>query len=362
MDRISWPLAGSLALVLILMLAIPSCLRKIPLDRAGVKSKQLGQGVIERDFGPGYAWVFPWDRLDIIDSRLQTLSLSPKGHGRDVDDRLAPLRAQDQYEVGVDVTVLYRIVPGAAHQVVTDVGLNQAFRIKFADVAKQVIWDTMGKMNTEDFYNVRERIKISEETRQKLEVAVKDTLHIEVWDVLIRAIEYDPEFEKRLIQKQLFEQDRLLFTSKTRTEREKQKVQVLEMETEAAAIQIHEEQVKELRILKAQTQRKEQEILAKARRESETIKAEADRVMRQRTAQGELEKTLALARGEKAINAAYQGAGGQLYLAKKILENIEIGHIEINTNKINPFDVGQMLKMIGADIPVPKKSGRRKTR
>ena len=33
-----------------------------------------------------------------------------------------------------------------------------------------------------------------------------------------------------------------------------------------------------------------------------------------------------------------------------MVENIEIGDIEINTNRTNPFDVGRMLEMLGVQV------------
>ena len=32
-----------------------------------------------------------------------------------------------------------------------------------------------------------------------------------------------------------------------------------------------------------------------------------------------------------------------------MIDAIEFGEIEVNTNKVNPFDVNQMLKMLGLD-------------
>jgi len=183
--------------------------------------------------------------------------------------------------------------------------------------------------------------------------------HLEVADVLIRDITYDQAFENLLLQKQKLDQEKLLFDSQRKLADEKKKTELIERETNNMAIRIEQEKQTAIVTLIAAADAAIAKMEADARRDAETLVAQAQSTARKKIAEGDLAKVRARAEGEKAINAAYQEPGGELYIAKQIVQNLQFGEIEINTNQTNPFDVAQMLRMIGVDVAGEgAKSGR----
>ena len=356
-----------LALVVILGLA-RLCVREIPLDRVGVKQNLLGKGVIEEDYLPGYCLVIPGlQRLFLMDPTIQDYTMAPEvgipterslfsgpqlhfARGEPID-----LRTQDEFTVAIDITVLYRIRPGAAHQVLVEIGSGHRFHGILEQQARKIIWEVLAKLSCPDFYNAEKRAAQAELTRDELNRALAG-YHLEVLAVLIRDITYQEEFEQKLLAKQLIDQGQLLAKAQEQVEQAKERTQMIEKQTSATVLAIEAELEKERKTLIAKTDAEIAQIEADANFEAQKVIAEAESYKRQQTAAGELAKTTATAVGDKAIAAAYEGSGGELYLAKQVLENIEIGDIELNTNVTNPFDVEQMLELIGLDLEALKKA------
>ncbi len=189
-------------------------------------------------------------------------------------------------------------------------------------------------------------------------VKVYSQVNIEAENLLIRRVVFDKRFEDKLIQKQLLGQQRLLAESQTAREEEQQTTQMIQKETDAKVRAIRENMNKEIMELKATTFKVIEQIKADAKLKVRELMADAQRYEREKIAEGDKLREIARAIGEKAVNEAYQGPGGKLLLSRKMIENITIGRIQINTNKTNPFDVNQFLQMVGAlteDIEVENK-------
>lgn len=328
-------------LVIIVLVAARLCVEKVEIDKVGVRSNLMTQSVEKDDLKPGFHWAIPtMHRIDVLDPTWQFLTLD--------NQKALRLRGADQYLTEIDISIIYRIKPGQAHRVITLIGMGETFKTRIEDVAKKLAWDVLAELNTEDFYNAHRRARQADKVRDEMNTALAQReWPMEVKSVLIRDVRFDQAFEDRLLEKQLLDQKKLLNVSLKTEQQELMKTQLIEKETEAMVIAIEQEREREIVNVRAETNAQIAEIHATSRLEAESMIAEAERYMREKTAEGELLKTQAQAEGDKAINEAYQGFGGQTYLVRKMLENIEFGEIEINTNKTNPFDVEQLLDMLG---------------
>lgn len=335
-----------MASILVLFLGVRLCFQKVPLDKVGVKIRQLGgEGTVKEDFPPGYVFCIPGvHRLELLDPTLQFYEISDTGDTR----KPLLLRGRDQYETQVDVTVVYHIKEGEAHKSLDKHGPGYLFRRSLESFVEKNIWDELSKLDTEDFFNP---IKRQDGAKRALARMNEDLAqqHIQAVEVLIRNVEYDPKFEEKLLAKQILDQRQKLEISKGNLEVEKEKTDLIVKETEAKVAAINEEMTAEINQLTATAEAEIAQIQADAEYYSESELAKADNYQRQKISEGEFLKTQAQAVGEKAVTEAYQGFGGQLYLAKQMVDNIQLGTIEVNTNQVNPFDVEQMLRMLGVD-------------
>jgi hypothetical protein len=366
-------LAVFLAFLILVFMGLIFCTAVVPLDRVGVRSNLLGQGVEQRDLAPGLWLVIPFvHKLDILDPTLQRLNfqagdqataVAPRGvrlasrqiamGERDIaageTEGVLRLRTKDQYETAIDMTIFYRIRDGKAHLVLRSMGPGYSFRERFRQQAEAEIWKVMGGMKTEDFYASEIRTQKSKETVERLNQALEaEKIELEVVSVLVRKVVFDPRFEEKLIAKQLLDQQRLLAESQTLREKEQQKTELIHRETDAKALAIETQMKQDIVTLKTQTDAQMARIKADADLQVRTLLTGAGRAKREMTAEGEKLKEIARARGEEALNKAYGSPGGRLVLSRKFIQNLEIGPIILNTNQTNPFDVEKFLRMVGA--------------
>lgn len=326
-------------------IAFNFCYTKIRLNEVGVKVSNFSGGIQPRDYEPGYYFLVPgFHKMYRLDPTVQALHMM-KGS----EPGALEVTGIDQYKTRFDITVLYRIAPGKAHLVSKTIGVTQeSIASRLESKANKSILEALGALKTQDIYNVELRENARDAAKLNLQQEL-EPIHIELVDILIRAIEYDRNLEELLVEKQLFDQGRALTEVKRQLEGELQITEAISRQTEARVQVIQEEMKQEVATIVAETDARIDRILADASLEVEKRLAEADRERRQKESQGELAKTEAKAKGEKAINEAYLGRGGQTYITRQMIENLEFGDIEVNTNIINPFDVGQFLAMLGLD-------------
>ncbi|MEE9394159.1 MAG: SPFH domain-containing protein [Planctomycetota bacterium] len=322
-----------------------TCIKKVPLNMVGVKVNSFGEGTVEDDLEPGYYFILPGSqKLYLFDPTIQTFEMIA---GREGDSGPLLLVGKDQYTTKFDITIVYRIKQDEAWAVSQAVG-NTPGRIRsvLRSRAEKALWDALGRLDTQDFYNVEKREEARTIAKERLAVYLADE-HLQLIDILFRAITYDPNLEKILVQKQLFDQRRALNVEKAKLEAELEKTQSIQSQTTALVRVITEEQVQEIANIVASTDAQVQQVGADAQLDAETLLAEADRYRREKASQGDLAKTTAKAKGEKAMNEAYAVEGGRTYITRLMVENLSFGEIEVNTNRMNPFDVDQFLSMLG---------------
>ena len=337
-------------IVAVIVIVMIVCLEKVPLDRVGVVIDNFGGGVQQEDRQPGFIWIWPgMQTLMLWDPTVQIIHLELNDQG----DKRVHIRGKDQYTTNLDMTVLFRIRRDeggktAAWAAARKLGTMERLREIVTRNSNKVIWEVMSDLATEEFFNTKIRDKHAQRAKETLNSALNEE-GVEVLDVLVRKIDYDASFEARLLEKQLLEQDQLLQTSLAKAEKEKQVTEKIEKETEAMVKTISEEREKAVKTLLAEKEKKLRGIEGDTALYTMQINSEADRYVTQKRAEGDLLVAKARAKGEEAINRAYLQAGGDFILGKKIVEAVDFGDIEINTNMWNPFDIQDTLgRLVGA--------------
>ncbi len=352
---------------LLVVVTLLASVQKVPLNHVGIVTDNFGDGVQQTDREPGYHFIIPGvQTMSLWDPTAQVIHLEqvqPTGgergfssySGRPGSDTRVHIRGKDQYTTHLDMTVIYRIRRDAA-------GKTQAWAVakKLGSMEKlheivmrnstKVIWEVMSDLSTEEFYDTDRRVKHSDKAWKVLDEALTEE-GVEVLDVMVRKIDYDANFEARLLEKQLLEQDQLLQSSLAKAEKEKQVTEKIQKETEAMVKQISGEREKEVKTILAEKDKTLRQIEGDTNLYTTGILSGVRRYMTERIAEGDLLVAKARAKGEEAINAAYLQAGGDFLLGKKMIENVEFGQIEINTNQWNPFDIQETLRKILGGAP-----------
>lgn len=339
-----------IALLVVLVVVVVGsrlCVRKVPLGFVGVRQNMFLNTIDLHDLQPGYHFVVPqMHKLHLIPSTLQIINFGGTGMGTPYPS--FELRAKDEYTVKLDITFLWRVQQGNAARFLQSIGpsIELAERVFRVEGAKE-LQAVLGEMTTEDFYDAETRSAKAQDARRAFDLFTSRSF-ITVEAVLVRDVEYDERFETQIRERQVLEQERLLQASLTQKEKEQQVTETIEKDTLAIELETQAETDKAFRTLVAEAQARIAVVGASAELSAQSSIADASRYYRERVAEGELFKTQAEAQGLQAIAAAYQGEGGSLYLLRQMVDNLELGEIEINTNRTNPFDVRELLEMLGA--------------
>ncbi|MDK1031844.1 MAG: SPFH domain-containing protein, partial [Planctomycetia bacterium] len=217
-------------------LLLKSFLVHIPMGYVGVRIQQYSifgkKGVIAEDFAPGWHRdLGPIDQWQLFDSTVQTLEMTkdPKrGDMAAVDD--VKVQSADGYAISVDVTVKYRIMSGKAYKLYQDTGSGTKFKTIVRNEAQRACIRLFGEMKTEDFYDPEARREKTAQVESLLRESLTDN-YVEVIAVLMRNVQFDPEYENKIRRKKLADQEVELNKSMAKAATMSGKTQVIEAET-----------------------------------------------------------------------------------------------------------------------------------
>jgi regulator of protease activity HflC (stomatin/prohibitin superfamily) len=333
----------------------------VPLGHVGVRTQEyaiLGEkGVVKKDYGPGWHRdLGPIDSWNLFDGTVQSLEMtrSPtQGSRRGRDD--VQVQSADGYAVSVDVTVKYRIQEGNAHQLYQDTGGGERYKTIVRNEAEKACIALLGQMKTEDFYNPHERRDKSAEVRMRLADSL-DNNFVEVIDVLIRDVQFDPEYEKKIRRKKLADQEVELNIAQAAAAEKRGLTQVIEAETEKKVKIIQKEKEAELIRMKAEADRKIARIKADYEKFATEMRADADLVAATMEAKGDLLIKTAEAKGERLRNQAMKGLGGGTIVALEAARNLNLSDVMVSTRDVDLLDVEKMATRLG--LPPEEESAR----
>ena len=340
-------------LILGFWLVLHSLTIDIPIGKVGVRIRQynlLGkQGLIQKDFTPG--WHLnrgPLDKWLLFDSTAQTLEMTRdprQGSDRSIDD--IKVQSADGYAISLDVTVKYQIIKDKAYQLYQQIGAGTKYRIIVRNEAQKACMGAFGQMETEGFYNPVERRTTAEQVHRNLNDALNPK-GLEVIDVLIRSVAFDPEYEKKIRRKKLADQEVELNISMGKAEEMSGKTQVIEAETAKLVNLVIKEKEAELIRMQAETDLEIATIKAEFDRYVKEKEADANLIAAQKEAEGTLKVLTAEAAGERLRNEALQGSGGDILVALEAARNIKVTDVDVSTLNIDFLDLDAMVDKLGA--------------
>ena len=337
-------------------LCIKSLTVDVPIGKVGVRIQQYGiagsKGVMKKDFGPGWHRdLGPIDKWELFDSTVQTLEMTREqnqGSVQGVDD--VKIQSSDGNAISLDVTVKYQIKANEAHLLYQELGSGSKYKTIVRNEVQRSCIGAFGAMKTEDFYNPDKRRTASEDVCNMLTNTLGEK-HINVIDVLIRSVQFDPEYENKIRRKKLADQEVELNKSMAAAEEMSGKTQVIEAETEKLVQLVVKEKEAELVRMKAETDLEIASINANANRYVTEKKADADLINAQKGAEGLLKIRVAEADGEKLRNEAMQGSGGAILVALEAAQNLNITDVEVSTADVDFLDLDAMVEKLGASAP-----------
>ena len=326
----------------------------IPVGQVGVRVQQYSlfgkKGLVQKDFGPGWHRdLGPIDNWEVFDSTVQSLEMTkdPTDGSRAGRDDVQ-VQSADGYAISLDVTVKYRIREGAAHELYQNTGSGTKYRTIVRNEAEQACMGLFGRMKTEDFYNPAERRKTSTEVGIRLADSLKDN-KIEVVDVLIRDVEFDPEYESKIRTKKLADQEVELNKSLGKAAEMSGKTQVIEAETRKLVSIIVKEKEAELVTMQAETDLAIAKITAAYKRYATEKQADADLVQAEKEAEGQRLVKKAEAEGERLRNESLKGEGGDVMVALEAAKNLNLSDVTISTMDVDLLDIDGMVEKLGVE-------------
>lgn len=286
------------------------------------------KGISKSLLGPGLHLVIPsYERLHGFSRQIQILDFNDNLDAASSLGKFAPsirIQTSEGYQVTVDVTVAYRIVD--PYKVVTNIGLGKLYETALVRPrADRYLRETLGRLNSEDFYDGTKRIRAALEARTKL-TADLEPAGIEVWNVMVRHYTYDERYQNAIEQRKI--QDQTVFKNQAEAIAATQEAEKNRVLAEGRAVVSVEQE--------------------RGRSEVRRITADADLYYRTKVAEGDLLVAMAEAEGVRLENRALQVSGASNIVGlemAKALEGTEIIIVPTDgPSGVNPLDLDSLIK------------------
>ena len=341
---------GIFLFLIIFIIGIKFFVIKVGVDQLGVRTRIWGvtRGIVEKDYGPGWhRAISAIDQWDLYDGTIQTLELAkePSQLGHDERKEIA-VRTADDYDVSVDMILKYQIKRGEAWKLRQDIGVGERYKVIVENETRDVARSVFGKMVERDLYNPDEKRKRAEESKKELTERLASR-HLQVIDVLILEMRFDPQLERKIKNIKLAELDNVLNKSKALAAEQRGITQTIDADTEAIAQKITGDKERAITVLDAETTKKTIELLAEADKYLVQTKAGADLYKQQRKAAGTLLIKQSQAEGERLRREAVAGIGGDIIIAMEAARNINLADLNISSLDLNLLDIDDMATRLG---------------
>ena len=341
---------GILFFVALFIIGIKFFVIKVGVDQVGVRTRIWGvtRGIVQKDYGPGWHRAISGiDQWDLYDSTVQTLELAKEPSHMGHDERKeAAVRTADDYDVSVDMVVKYQIKKEEAWKLRQNIGVGERYKVIVENETRDIARSIFGKMVERDLYNPEEKRKRAAECKILLTERLVPR-HVNVVDVLILEMRFDPQLERKIKNIKLAELDNVLNISKTLAAEQRGITQTIDADTEAIAQKITGDKERSLTVLDAETSKRITEILAEADKYLVQKKAEGDLYKQQRKADGTLLIKYSQAEGERLRREALAGMGGDIIVAMEAARNINLADLSISSLDLNLLDIDDMATRLG---------------
>ncbi|ADW22746.1 MULTISPECIES: prohibitin family protein [Thermus] len=197
--RYALPLVG----LGVALLVLANSFVVVPAGYVGVVFNIL-RGVQSSPLGEGVHFVVPgWQQVILYDARVKEVTLSAPHEGEKRADTSIRARSKEGLEIGVDVTVQYRILKDRAPRLHQEVGPGYLETLIVPQVRSKVR-DAVGQYNAAELISTQ-RTALEASVIQGLEEALRE-YHIELVSVLLREIRIPETVAKVIEEKQTAEQ------------------------------------------------------------------------------------------------------------------------------------------------------------
>lgn len=330
--------------------AVAMMIETVPPSSIGVRQIQWGGGgIVEKDFPTGFhLGITGYHKWYFLDRRTHFLNFTAEGrYGNGQHVGPLEVRTKDNNLVNFDVSVTYRIIPGAAHQMVQR-GVQEVYRERIVAVVEKELREQLAQLSSEDIYDTAMRMHVVDETMPILAKEMAEYF-VEPESILVRAVSFPEEYERKLQAKQLTYQKKLLASAEKLVEDERAVTETLSAEIEAAEKELRGDWDKRLQQVASDNKVEIAKILAQAEVYDRTQRAESDAAYETLTAEGRLQVDKSEALRNELRNQALDTLGGRIYLAKQAADNLHFEHVTLNSNDPNVpsiLDVNQLVRVL----------------
>jgi len=300
-----------------------------------VKWAPVGKaGVQEEVYSPGQThFFFPFTTdWHTFDKNIQTVEMvSAVGRGdREGRDELL-FKSIDGNDIGLDVTITYKIVPEKAPHILQHVARSdrELKEVIVRTIARSKPRDIFGELDTEEFYDAVKRTEKAEKARTILNEMLSD-YGVEVDRVNTGDYSFNVEYEAAIAKKKVADQEAQRLNSETEAKREEFRTAVEQANAKVA--RVHAEADGEYR-----------RAVIEADAEYEKMVKQAEAIM----AEGKAE-----AEGVLEMNRALAGSGGEAMVKMAIAEALEGKRIVMLPTgggglDVRTTDINDLLKLYG---------------
>jgi regulator of protease activity HflC (stomatin/prohibitin superfamily) len=343
------------ALMALIGFGFKSLVEKVPPATIGVKQDLWGaSGVASKDYYTGFhlgiTGIHKWHFLDRR-SHFLTFSADRIRTSRGQDEGALEVRTKDNNPASYDLTVVYRIVPDEAHLIVKQ-GQQHIYRDRVVATVQSVLREELAELSSEDLYSTEKRLAVAVIALPKLETAMAE-YHVKPDSILIRAVRFPLAYERKLQEKQLTYQNRLLAQSQKLVEDQAAITETLAAEIERAEKELRGDWDKLLQTASGENQVRIAEVQAEGNKYDRRIRADADATFEILVADGRLAVDKSEALRNKLRNKALDTLGGRIYLAKQAADNLKFEHVILNSNDPSIpsiLDIDELVRLlIGSD-------------
>lgn len=235
----SFPLKTILRILLVLFIlfVIKSAFIFVPPGNVGAVY-DLGRGVVPRTLNEGMSVVIPfWQQVHLFDTRLQEYTMAKvidEGAVRRDDSLDAP--TSDGQQVRVDATILFRVDKDKVPTLWKEVGVDYIDKLVRPTTRSQIRM-VISRYTAPAIYSEKRQEAETVMTKEVADILKEN--HIIVERILLRAVNFSPEYSKAIEDKVIAEQHikQAEFEVKEATERAKAKIEEAQGLAEAQTLQ-----------------------------------------------------------------------------------------------------------------------------
>jgi len=313
---VGWAIFGVIALV---FLAKTFRIEEVRGDQVGfIVNNWTGEVSEIKDAGK-VVFCGLWNDFHTLENRNLSLDMGAEA-GK---DDFVKLKTLDGNDVFVDFTIFYQMNPAKAALILSENGPGDYYEKHWVrDYGRAVVRYAFGELTTERFYDAPERDKKMRAAEKEMNAAL-ERHGIVVTQIAVQKFSYRPDYEKKIAEKKLADQEVEQHKSTRAANEENQARRVLQgnQEMANALTRFQGELDQKVEELKGQADRLMREAEGYSKRV--TLAAEANFHKVKNEAEGLRAQVEAEAAGVRALRDAMAGDGGRNLVALEYAKKLE---------------------------------------